>query len=171
MSDKKTITRWGESDAEMSFMWEFDDGEYVRFTDHERVVGELTKAHDQNRASWLDQRQEIDNLRTALAASRAEAEGLMRDAERYSWLRDNASCSISITHNDNHTYYRSAEETMADDPGDYYSEVSEQDRAKMIEQDSIWTIHEYPNTPVGFNVWHAASLDAAIDSAMEKSNG
>lgn len=74
-TDNKAVARFDLSGFD-GFMEPQDQGEYVLFTDHERVVEELTKAHDQNRASWLDQRQEIDNLRAALAASRAEVEGL-----------------------------------------------------------------------------------------------
>ena len=88
-----------------------------------------------------------------------------KNAARYEWLRDNQSCSISIEHNYHHLSYEKAEEAL-DEPQGYYAECPEEEQKLMIEADSIWTIHEYPNTPVGFNTWHGASLDTAIDAAM-----
>ena len=31
---------------------------------------------------------------------------------------------------------------------------------------AIWRLQIYPDTPIGFNVWHGATLDAAIDAAL-----
>jgi hypothetical protein len=101
-----------------------------------------------------------------------EVEALTADAERYRWLRDSQNCSLSINHNDHHCVYESVEQTFynfAGDPkADYYADVPADERAKMIATDTIWTLHIYPNTPVGFNVYHAATLDAAIDAARHE---
>lgn len=63
------------------------DGHYVSFTDHERVVGELKE----ERVRWFERAGEYlkraQTAEDALAASRAEVEGVKRDAERYRWLR------------------------------------------------------------------------------------
>jgi len=36
---------------------------------------------------------------------------------------------------------------------------------------AIWRLQIYPDTPIGFNVWHGATLDAAIDAAREAQQG
>lgn len=90
---------------------------------------------------------------------------LSQDEKRFAWLKSSKACSLSISHNDHHNMYLSVADTLNDSQG-YYDDVPEAERAKMIETDTIWTVHIYPNTPVGFNVYHAATLDAAIDAAM-----
>ena len=49
------------------------------------------------------------------------------------------------------------------------SERKEVERMKAT--NTIWTVQIYPNTPVGFNIWHAATLDAAIDAARQGDGG
>lgn len=94
----------------------------------------------------------------------------MIDARRYRWLRDSRNCSLSISHNDHHNMYLSVADTL-DEPQGYYSDLSDAERAQMIATDTIWTVHVYPNTPVGFNVYHASTLDAAIDKARATGEG
>jgi len=106
------------------------------------------------------------SMKAALqAALNARACGDAKDAERYRVLRDSTNCTFTLTHNDHHVMYRSVEDTL-DDPFDYYGDTPDDERAKMIATDTIWTLHIYPNTPVGFNVYHAASLDAVVDAAL-----
>lgn len=105
-----------------------------------------------------------------MANRRAEIEALVKDAGRYRWISENAGCSLSISHNDHHNVYQTVQDTLDDSQG-YYDEIQPDERELMIQSDTIWTVQEYPNTPIGFNVWHAASLSAAIDAAMkEKAN-
>lgn len=65
------IQRWGKDGIDY-WMSKEDDGRYVRFADHEQVVAELTKAHQDNLDSWLHQREEIAFLRAELAAKSKE---------------------------------------------------------------------------------------------------
>lgn len=96
-TDTKAVSRWdliavGENtDA----MLEVHDGDYVRFADHERVAGELTSERDG--LSELATRQAagiraataaFNKINAELSASRAEVEGLKKDAERYRWLKE-----------------------------------------------------------------------------------
>jgi len=60
-TDTKAVARW-DFDVEVDDYEQFNDGNYILFTDHERLVGEL----------------------------RAEIEALVKDAERYRWLRNDA---------------------------------------------------------------------------------
>lgn len=75
------IQRWGKDGVDYRLV-KSDEGNFVMFTDHEQVVAELTKAHQDNLDSWLHQREEIAFLRAELAAK-------SKDAERYRWLREN----------------------------------------------------------------------------------
>lgn len=104
-----------------------------------------------------------------LEEAAAALEATREDAERWRFVRDSTACSLSLTHNDHHVVYQSAADTL-DDPQGYYNDLPDGERERMIEQDSIWTLHVYPNSPVGFNVYHGATLDAAIDQARGKEN-
>lgn len=95
------------------------------------------------------------------SGERAEA----LDLRRYRFLRDSTACSLSISHNDHHNMYLSVADTLDDSQG-YYDDISDAERAQMIATDTIWTVHIYPVTPVGFNVFHGATLDSAIDAAI-----
>ena len=89
-----------------------------------------------------------------------------KDAERYRWLRDLKPNSYTLSYNDGHKpNYMTAEEWL--DTCKYmYQHVSKETREKMIANDSIWTLQVYPNTPIGFNWYHGATMDEAIDAAM-----
>lgn len=80
------IQRWTPPGSEIDLA---ENGDFVLFTDHERVVGELEnsiKGYRQGadaEAAEVDRRgKEINELRTALAASRAEVEGFDFEAIR-----------------------------------------------------------------------------------------
>lgn len=126
--------------------------------------------HARSRSSWVLRPTlnfaALDLLRNHGPAIRQD----MIDARRYRWLRDSRNCSLSISHNDHHNMYLSVADTL-DEPQGYYSDLSDAERAQMIATDTIWTVHVYPNTPVGFNVYHASTLDAAIDKARATGEG
>lgn len=69
---------------------------------------------------------------------------------------------LSIDHNEHHAYYETIEEFVA------HSNLLElfenrEDYARSILNDEIWTIQWYPNTPVGFNLVAASSLEKALE--------
>ncbi len=90
---------------------------------------------------------------------------LERDASRYRLIRDNPHCALSLTHNDHHASYETAQ-ALIEYNAQYFQHCQRADLDAMIAAESIWTVHIYPNTPVSFSVYHAATLDAAIDAAM-----
>lgn len=99
-TDTKAVARWdliavGENtDA----MLEVHDGDYVLFTDHERVVREWQAGAATTMFRMTDALdKQIEELRTALAASRTEVERLKKDAQRYRWLRDSAPEEWDVT--------------------------------------------------------------------------
>ena len=85
-TDTKTVARW---DVQTMDERTSSDGRWVLFTDHERVVGDLKE----ERMRWFlragEYLKRAQAAEAALAASRAEVDGLKKDAERYRWLKDN----------------------------------------------------------------------------------
>lgn len=45
--------------------------------------------------------------------------------------------------------------------------VSEEDRQKAIDNNGIWSVQIYPNTPGGFYVYYGSSLQVIIDFLMQ----
>lgn len=77
------------------------------------------------------------------------------------WLPKH-SCGLYLTHNEHRDMYESMES--------YYDEdnfVSEDEWNKARAEDSVWVLQWYPDTPIGFHVVCASSLEA-IKKEMEK---
>ena len=72
--------------------------------------------------------------------------------------------SLSIQHNDHATNYLTAEQEIAERPNWFGDDdwVSQEQKAKAIATNEIWTAQWYPRTPVGFRVVHAAELDVLL---------
>lgn len=94
--DTKAVARFN-FDAYHGCEFEAYDGYFVQFTDHERVVKELraelealNEAHAVGdgtvSGSLLHWHQRALAAESALAASRADVEGLKKDAERWNWI-------------------------------------------------------------------------------------
>lgn len=81
--------------------------------------------------------------------------------ERLRKLLKSKQGSIAITFNEHEAYYAAAGE-RCEDPGDW---VSEEERQKAIETNSVWSLSWYPDTPVGFFVVTASSLEAVLAAA------
>lgn len=104
----------------------------------------------------------------AEATLRAELEALVMDVERYRWLRDLKCCTFSLRLNDDHAVnYTTAQDWIDNCAPDWFEHDPPDEVQRMRDTNTIWTLQVYPNTPVGFNVWNAATLDAAIDAARE----
>jgi hypothetical protein len=77
--------------------------------------------------------------------------------------------SFELSHNECASVYATVAQIVEQRP-DYYGPqnwVSEDQMAKAIETDSIWTAHWYPETPVGFCVLHAAELEPLMAAVNE----
>lgn len=113
-------------------------------------------------------------LTESLLAAEAERDALRADAERYRWLRDLKCCSFTLGHNDAHApSYMTASDWIDDNP-EWFADTPDAELRRMRDSNTIWTLRVYPRTPVGFDMWCAATLDAAIDAARaakEQSNG
>ena len=77
--------------------------------------------------------------------------------------------AMDIAHNQHKIYYETVEEYLG--RHDWApDELSDDDRAAMIAADSVWEIQWYPNTPVGFNIVYAATLERALELANKDNN-
>ncbi len=79
------------------------------------------------------------------------------------WLPPHKA-SLHLTHNEHRNYYQSAaawiEEQETFGGGPTFDWVSPEEREKAIRDDSVWVLHWYPETPVGFCCLAASSLEA-----------
>ncbi len=108
-----------------------------------------------------------DALEATIATLRADVEEMRRDAARYRWLRDLKCNSFSVGKDEDHaSNYMTASDWIDENP-DWYRDDDPAEVQRMRDTNTIWRLQVYPHTPVGFNVWNAATLDAAIDAAME----
>ncbi len=69
--------------------------------------------------------------------------------------------NVTIEHQPHATSYQTVKEWLAEYPGEF----EDADRAQMVETGEVWTIQWYPNTPVGFEIVAAASLERALELA------
>lgn len=76
---------------------------------------------------------------------------------------------FALEHNEFASNYKTAAETITSGD-DYYNDgwISEEQKQKAIETNSIWTAHWYPNTPIGFCLIHAADLDVLLAALEEE---
>lgn len=74
-------------------------------------------------------------------------------------------CSLTIQHNEHRDFYMTATEWL-DDHGMYEFRTAEQ-RQRAIDSDSIWTLHWYPKTPIGFHAIAAPTLRELLEYAGE----
>ena len=70
---------------------------------------------------------------------------------------------LHIDLNQHKASYVTTEEAVANDEYDW---VSEDEKQKAIDTDSIWTIQWYPDTPIGFYTLAASSLETVINAAL-----
>ena len=78
------------------------------------------------------------------------------------WLPEHKG-GLHLDHNEHRNYYQTVEECY--DPEDF---VSEDEWLKAIKEDSVWVLHWYPNTPVGFTRIAASTLEAIQQWLKEK---
>lgn len=76
--------------------------------------------------------------------------------------------SLSIEHNKHLDYYRTAEEEILTGSSYYHpDDFPEGELEKCIATNELWTLHWYPDTPVGFCLIHASTLEALLQAAAK----
>jgi hypothetical protein len=73
--------------------------------------------------------------------------------------------SLTLTYNDHLNNYTDARE--ASERGDFDREdwPSAEDKEKALTENTVWDLHWYPNTPVGFSNVKASSLAGVLELA------
>lgn len=75
--------------------------------------------------------------------------------------------SLAIEFNNHACNYCSVAEAVGErDLYDFGTWVSEDEKQKAIETDSVWSIHWYPLSPVGFQCVLASTLEAAVSAFL-----
>ena len=111
--------------------------------------------------AWSDMRERAEKAEAEVAALKA-------DAERYRWLREEKCNSLHLTRDGDHACnYVTAKEWIEKFMPDDFADDPQDEIQRMKDTNTIWALQIYPNTPIGFNVYHAATLDAAIDAARK----
>lgn len=85
------------------------------------------------------------------------------------WPRHEAS--LSLTHNEHKSYYRTVAESIDDGDFGYKDDdwVSEEQKQKAIATNECWSLQWYPDTPVGSYQMSAADLDVLLEAARNVS--
>lgn len=74
--------------------------------------------------------------------------------------------SLTLTHNEHKSYYRTVAESVADEDHGYKDcWVSEEQKQKAVALNECWTLQWYPDTPNGFCLLSAADLDVLLQKA------
>jgi hypothetical protein len=115
----------------------------------------------------------------ALKAQPAPAPGYCKHCKQYSieeplpaaqrqwvgldWLPEH-KCGLHLSHNEHRDVYETVEQFY--DADDF---ISEEEWRKAIAEDSVWVLHWYPSTPVGF-IRIAASTLETIEAKLKERN-
>lgn len=77
--------------------------------------------------------------------------------------------SLTLVHNDHKNNYLTVAEAIEQEVFGYTEEcwVSEAERLRAIESNDCWSLQWYPNSPVGFYILAAHSLDALLEAAKK----
>lgn len=99
----------------------------------------------------------------------AEIVEAVRDSERYRWLRDSTPNALHLSRNGDHACnYMSAADWIDNGHPEWFADDPQEAIDAMKAADTIWCLQIYPDTPVGFYALNRATLDAAIDAAMQQ---
>ena len=89
--------------------------------------------------------------------------------EKLKKLASLCKASITLEYRSQSAYYDTIKKAVENE-GEYWAPdefLSAEDRQKCLETDIYWTLHFYPNSPVGFHHAHASDVDMLLDWALE----
>jgi hypothetical protein len=69
--------------------------------------------------------------------------------------------SFSIEYNEHKNYYETVEQCYDDKKDDFV------DWDECVRTNTVYELHVYPRTPIGFYVVYASTLEKAIEKALE----
>ena len=73
-------------------------------------------------------------------------------------------CGLHLSHNEHRDVYETVEDFY-----DVDSFISMEEFTKAISEDSVWVLHWYPETPIGFHRIAASTLEA-IEAKLKDKN-
>ena len=79
------------------------------------------------------------------------------------WLPEH-KCGLHLSHNEHRDVYETVEDFYEPD---YF--VSPEEWQKAVAEDSVWVLHWYPHTPIGFHRIAASTLEA-IEQVLKEKN-
>lgn len=77
------------------------------------------------------------------------------------------NASLTISHNQHKDYYKTVAEKLAGLKHIGIDWISEEDKRVAIETDELWEMQWYPNTPIGFHLCMASSLEILLELALK----
>lgn len=123
------------------------------------VVGTFVIDGQRSRMVCEEDAQIIErNLRKELAEAR-------KDAEKYRLISGAKCNSLTVSFNEHAASYVTAKDWIENCLPSNFERVDPEELQRMKDSNSIWQVQIYPNTPIGFNVYYGATLDAAITAA------
>lgn len=111
--------------------------------------------------SQMRQLREAETL-MVIDALKGQARPEAADAD---WLRGFKANQIHLTRDDHASNYCSAKEWIEEFVPDEFKDTPAETLRAMKESNTIWTLQIYPDTPVGFYIWHGATMEAVIAAA------
>ena len=140
------------------------DGDYVEYAELEARDRKIAELEDDN----IDFAACRTVLKKQIAALERELGECRKDAQRYRWLKSEQCNSLHLSRNADHACnYVTAKEWIEDYQPEWFEEDAPSEIQRMKDTDTIWTLQIYPNTPIGFNAWNAATLDSVVDAAID----
>jgi len=92
----------------------------------------------------------------------------MTTTDKLKLLLATCKAGVSIEVNNHRNVYDTAKQALADAAEhDCPPEIEDEVRQRMIDTNTIVTIHFYPTTPIGFYEVRHYDIDAALDEALE----
>lgn len=119
----------------------------------------------------------VESYRLDEAIDRAEAAERARDeekqdADKYRALRDIKCCTFTLSRDDGHaSNYTNLRKWAEEYEREWYEHVPADELERMKEANTDWCLQVYPNTPVCFDTFHGATLDAAIAAFLAANGG
>lgn len=89
--------------------------------------------------------------------------------EKLKQLASMCKASCSLEWRCGADYYETLKQAIEKGDSYYCDEddfLSAEDRVKCMETDEYWTIHFYPDTPIGFYKFHGSDCNALVEQAI-----
>ena len=76
--------------------------------------------------------------------------------------------ALFLTHNEHLSYYETVEQWLASSPDRFLEWENAEARQRAIDSNECWTLQWYPETPVGFHIVAAPTLEECLGLAARR---